>query len=85
MGWGSCKTDATAPQEELRLYGGGLLEKSALVIANKADKVVGAEATAKQLQTFTGLPTILISGKTGHNVEQLKSLLRKLSPTDVLF
>ena len=61
------------------------MEKSALVIANKADKVEGAEDTAKQLQAFTGLPTILISGRTGQNIEQLKLLLRELSPTDVLF
>lgn len=69
----------------MRLYGGGLLEKPALVIANKADQVQAFEQATMELQAFVGLPTIAISGQTGLNIETLKILLRELSPADVLF
>lgn len=70
-------------QEELGLYGAGLSEKPALLIANKADKVPEAAAAAKQLEAVTGVPTVLVSGHTGQGVQELKMRLRQLSPTDV--
>lgn len=72
-------------QEELGLYGAGLTEKPALLIANKADKVPEAAAAAavKELEAETGVPTVLVSGHTGQGVEELKTRLRQLSPTDV--
>ena len=70
-------------QEELELYGAGLTDKPALLIANKADKVSEAATGAKHLEEVTGLPTVLVSGQTREGIEQLKLLLRQLSPTDV--
>ena len=72
-------------QEELGLYGAGLTEKPALLIANKADKLPEAAAAAavKELESSTGVPTVLVSGHTGQGVQELKIRLRQLSPTDV--
>lgn len=70
-------------QEELELYGAGLTDKPALLIANKADKVSEAATAAKHLEEVTGLPSVLVSGQTREGIEQLKLLLRQLSPTDV--
>ncbi len=70
-------------QEELGLYGAGLTDKPALLIANKADKVPEAATAARQLSETTGLPTVLVSGQSGEGIQQLKVLLRQLSPTDV--
>ena len=70
-------------QEELKQYGAGLLEKPALVIANKCDKVEHSAEAVKDLEAATGLPTIAISGQTGQNMQQLRTLMRQLSPTEV--
>lgn len=70
-------------QEELELYGAGLTSKAALLIANKADKVPDAAAAAEALRQQTGLPTVLVSGQAGTGIEELKLVLRQLSPTDV--
>lgn len=70
-------------QEELGLYGAGLTDKPALLIANKADKVPEAAIAAQYLEEMTGLPTVLVSGQTGEGIQQLKLLLRQLSPTDM--
>lgn len=70
-------------KEELGLYGAGLTNKPALLVANKADRVDEADTLAKHLEEVTGLPTVLVSGHTAEGVEQLKLLLRQLSPTDV--
>ena len=70
-------------QEELQQYGGGLLEKPALVIANKCDKYEHLDEAVKELEAATGLPTLAISVQTGYNMQQLSSMLRQLSPADV--
>ncbi|KAL3149982.1 hypothetical protein ABBQ38_013338, partial [Trebouxia sp. C0009 RCD-2024] len=72
-------------QEELGLYGAGLTDKPALLIANKADVVSEAAAAAavEELESSTGVPTVLVSGHTGQGVQELKTRLRQLSPTDV--
>ncbi|KAA6419520.1 MAG: GTP-binding Obg [Trebouxia sp. A1-2] len=70
-------------QEELELYRAGLTDKPALLIANKADKVSEAATAAKHLEEMTGLPTVLVSGQTRKGIEQLKLLMRQVSPTDV--
>ena len=54
-----------------------------LLVANKADKVIDADAAADKLKKATGLPTVLVSGQTGLGIEQLKLLLQQLSPASL--
>ena len=70
-------------QEELNLYGAGLTEKPALLVANKADLVPEAPQVATDLEAVTGLPVVLVSAQNCSGIDVLKTLLRQLSPTDI--
>ena len=62
-----------------------MIDRPAIVVANKLDKVVDPESAVHLLRAGSIRPVIAVSGLRGDNILELKLRLRQLSPTDVPF
>ena len=64
-------------REELQAYGAGLAEKPELLVLNKADAMTRREAVARRaaLARASGQDVMLMSGVTGHGVDEVKRAL----------
>ena len=67
-------------REELRAYGGGLVDKPELIVLNKSDAMTPRETSARMaaLRKASGGPVMLMSGVTGEGVP---AVLRTLQNT----
>ncbi|RKP36509.1 P-loop containing nucleoside triphosphate hydrolase protein, partial [Dimargaris cristalligena] len=85
--------DLATLQRELELYSTTLLEKSALIIANKADLSEMAKTNLVELQSRTKIPIVPVSAKYRKNILKATFMMRKLieesrenspTPTEVI-